>query len=74
MPPEFNWIEFAVAVLVIELTPGPNMAWLAALSLGEGRRAGIAATVGIAIGLALNAVMAALGLGIAGWLAAGAWR
>ena len=74
MPPEFNWIEFAVAVLVIELTPGPNMSWLAALSLGEGRRAGIAATVGIAIGLALNAVMAALGLGIAGWLAAGAWR
>lgn len=57
-----NWIEFALAVLVIELTPGPNMAWLAALSLAEGRRAGLVATAGIGIGLALNAMLAALGL------------
>lgn len=57
-----NWLEFALAVLVIELTPGPNMAWLAALSLAEGRRAGWVATAGIGIGLALNAMLAALGL------------
>ena len=57
-----NWIEFGFAVLVIELTPGPNMAWLAALSLAEGRRAGWVATAGIGIGLALNAMLAALGL------------
>ncbi|MBB3955957.1 LysE family translocator [Novosphingobium sediminicola] len=57
-----NWFEFAIAVLVIELTPGPNMAWLAALSLAEGRRAGWVATAGIGIGLALNAMLAALGL------------
>ena len=35
-----DWAGFAAAVLLIELTPGPNMAWLAAVSMGEGRRAG----------------------------------
>lgn len=62
MPTSINWFEFAAAVLLIELTPGPNMAWLAALGLAEGRRAGLVATAGIALGLALNAMLAAFGL------------
>jgi hypothetical protein len=41
--------------LVIELTPGPNMAYLAVLSAGNGRRAGFAATLGIALGLLRDA-------------------
>jgi threonine/homoserine/homoserine lactone efflux protein len=41
-------IGFAVTCLVIELTPGPNMAYLAVLSIGAGRRAGFAAIIGIA--------------------------
>lgn len=57
-----DWLGFALAVLLIELTPGPNMAWLAALSMGDGRRAGLAATVGVAIGLFVNALAAALGI------------
>ncbi|MDE2404923.1 MAG: LysE family translocator [Sphingomonadales bacterium] len=57
-----DFLEFALAVLLIELTPGPNMGWLAALSATAGRRAGLAATLGIAIGLACNALFAALGL------------
>lgn len=57
-----DWAGFALAVLLIELTPGPNMAWLAALSMGEGRRAGLAATLGVAIGLFVNALAAALGI------------
>ncbi|MEY4270811.1 MAG: hypothetical protein RLZZ58_2027 [Pseudomonadota bacterium] len=56
-----DWAGFALAVLLIELTPGPNMAWLAALSLGQGRRAGLAAVAGIAIGLFVNALAAGLG-------------
>jgi hypothetical protein len=36
--------------MVIELTPGPNMTYLAVLSAGNGRRAGFAATLGIALG------------------------
>jgi threonine/homoserine/homoserine lactone efflux protein len=56
-----DWAGFALAVLLIELTPGPNMAWLAALSLGQGRRAGLAAVAGIAVGLFVNAMAAGLG-------------
>lgn len=55
-------IGFALAVLLIELTPGPNMAWLSGLAATEGRRAGMAAVVGVALGLLVNGVLAALGL------------
>lgn len=57
-----DWSGFAFAVLLIELTPGPNMAWLAMLSATEGRRTGLSAAVGTAIGLTLNGVLAAAGL------------
>ncbi|WP_219338501.1 LysE family translocator [Luteimonas deserti] len=53
---------FALAVLLVEITPGPNMAWLVSLTLAEGRRAGLMATAGIAIGLALNAALSGIGL------------
>ncbi|MDE2301486.1 MAG: LysE family translocator [Sphingomonadales bacterium] len=62
MPSDFDWLEFVTAVLVMELTPGPNMAWLAGLSLANGRRAGLMATAGIALGLSANALLAAVGL------------
>lgn len=55
-------IGFALAVLLIELTPGPNMAWLAGLAATEGRQTGKAAVIGIAVGLLTNGVLAALGL------------
>lgn len=57
-----DWAGFALAVLLVELTPGPNMAWLAALTVAEGRRAGLTATAGVALGLAINAGVAAAGL------------
>lgn len=50
-------LGFAFAVLLIELTPGPNMGWLVALTLAKGRRAGFAAMLGIAAGLASNAAL-----------------
>ncbi|MDX2258227.1 MAG: LysE family translocator [Hyphomicrobiaceae bacterium] len=53
---------FAITCLVIELTPGPNMAYLALLSASKGRRAGFAAVVGIALGLLIVGVAAALGV------------
>lgn len=55
---------FALAVLLIELTPGPNMAWLSGLAATEGRRAGLAAVAGVALGLLVNGVLAALGLAV----------
>jgi threonine/homoserine/homoserine lactone efflux protein len=44
--------EFALAALLIEMTPGPNMAYLATLALAEGRRVGLAAVAGVMLGLA----------------------
>ncbi len=55
-------IEFAFTALLIELTPGPNMAYLAALTLAEGRRVGLTAVAGIFFGLAIVGVLAALGM------------
>ena len=54
--------SYVMTVLIIELTPGPNMAYLAALTLGAGRRSGLAAVAGVAIGLALIGLAAAAGL------------
>jgi threonine/homoserine/homoserine lactone efflux protein len=55
-------LAFALTALVIEITPGPNMTYLAALSLSNGMRTGFAAVAGIALGLMTYGVIAALGL------------
>jgi threonine/homoserine/homoserine lactone efflux protein len=55
-------LGFALAVLLIELTPGPNMAWLAGLAATEGRQRGLSAVWGVALGLFANGIIAALGL------------
>ena len=39
-------LPFLAAVVLIELTPGPNMGWLALVSLSQGRTAGLAAVAG----------------------------
>jgi LysE type translocator len=56
--------EFVLAALLLELTPGPNMAYLATLSLARGRASGFAATAGVAFGLSVHAILAALGAGV----------
>ena len=55
-------LAFALTALIIEITPGPNMTYLAALSLSGGMRTGFAAVAGIAIGLMTYGVVATLGL------------
>ena len=55
-------LAFALTALVIEITPGPNMTYLAALSLSGGMRTGFAAVAGIAIGLLTYGIIAAFGL------------
>ena len=55
-------LAFALTCAVIEITPGPNMAWLAALSLSRGWRTGLAAVAGIALGLSAYGIAAALGV------------
>lgn len=55
--PGIDWAGFSLAVLLVELTPGPNMAWIVTLTLSQGRRAGLGAISGIALGLAANAAL-----------------
>ncbi|MEY9278871.1 hypothetical protein [Bradyrhizobium yuanmingense] len=55
-------IEFILTVLLLELTPGPNMACLATLTLDRGRPAGLPATAGVAADLSVQAIVAAFGL------------
>ncbi len=63
--------SFLLTTLLIELTPGPNMAYLSLVSAIEGRKAGLAATTGIALGLLIIGMAAAIGLG--GLIAASAF-
>ncbi len=53
---------FALTALLIEITPGPNMGYLAVLSLSRGWQAGVAAVTGVALGHAVYGVAAALGV------------
>lgn len=59
---DLDWAAFLFAVAIIELTPGPNMGWLAAHTLKEGRKAGFAAVAGITLGLSLQLLAAVTGL------------
>lgn len=63
--------EFLLASLLIELTPGPNMAYLALVSATEGRRLGLATTAGVALGLLVIGGAAALGM--SAFVAASPW-
>ncbi|MFA5957696.1 LysE family translocator [Hyphomicrobium sp.] len=57
VPIAFLWVSF-----LIELSPGPNMTYLAILTLVEGRRAGFATVAGIAAGLLVVGILAAFGI------------
>ncbi|KCZ46204.1 LysE family translocator [Hyphomonas pacifica] len=60
-----DWPAFLIAMAAVELTPGPNMGWLAALSAQRGRRVGLTAVVGVTIGLFVQILAAATGLSAA---------
>lgn len=55
-------LAFAVTCTILELIPGPNMGYLASLSVTRGAHVGIAAVAGVALGLAINGLVVALGL------------
>jgi len=52
---------FLATCLAIELTPGPNMAYLVLLSAQRGRLAGVLAACGVALGLLAIGMLAAFG-------------
>lgn len=53
---------FALAMILVELTPGPNLAYLALLGASDGRRAGLLAVAGITAGLLFWLLVALVGL------------
>jgi threonine/homoserine/homoserine lactone efflux protein len=53
---------FVIASLVLALTPGPAVIYVVTRTLAQGRRAGLASVVGVALGNLGNAVGAAIGL------------
>ena len=57
-------LGFVAACILLAVTPGPNMAYLAVLSASQGRRAGYAAVLGIGVGLLTIGLAAALGLAV----------
>jgi threonine/homoserine/homoserine lactone efflux protein len=60
LPPSL--LAFALTCAIIEITPGPNMGYLAALALARGWITGMAAVAGVAVGLTIYGLAAALGL------------
>jgi threonine/homoserine/homoserine lactone efflux protein len=53
---------FALAALVMVLTPGPNMIYLLSRSLAQGRAAGVISLFGVAAGFLVHMFAAAAGL------------
>ena len=53
---------FALACLLLALTPGPNLLYLVSRTLCQGRRAGIVSLAGTSVGFVFHVVAAALGL------------
>lgn len=56
-------VAFFLTSLAIELTPGPNMAYLALVGVSRGRRDGFMAVLGVAFGLAVLGALVGVGLG-----------
>ncbi|HFQ92885.1 MAG TPA: LysE family translocator [Anaerolineae bacterium] len=57
-----HWITFLSAAVLLNLSPGPDMAFILGQAAGNGRRAGFAAMLGIWSGTFLHVILAAVGL------------
>ncbi|NWO09846.1 LysE family translocator [Chromohalobacter salexigens] len=57
-----HWLAFLSAAVLLNLSPGPDIAFILGQTLRSGRRHGFAAMLGVWSGAALHVVMAAAGL------------
>lgn len=62
MPTAQNLALFALASVLLALTPGPNLLYLVSRTLCQGRRAGIVSLAGTSLGFVFHIFAAALGL------------
>ncbi|MCP4875962.1 MAG: LysE family translocator [Gammaproteobacteria bacterium] len=59
-----HWSTFFVAAILLNLTPGPDIAYVLTHTVKNGMRSGFAALFGVWSGLFLHVVFAALGLSV----------
>ncbi|MCE8042918.1 LysE family translocator [Halomonas daqingensis] len=62
MVPLADLLLFALAALVVVLTPGPNMIYLISRSICQGRAAGVISLFGVLAGFLVHMLAAAVGL------------
>jgi threonine/homoserine/homoserine lactone efflux protein len=62
LPPWTLLAPFLAAAIALNLTPGADMTYVLARSLGQGREAGLISALGIAAGSAIHTILAAVGL------------
>src|SRR5687768_8130280 len=62
LPDTNTLLLFMTAALALNVTPGPDMLYVVARSVGEGRAAGIISSLGIAAGSLVHTMAVALGL------------
>ncbi len=62
LPDSATFVTFAIAVLVIAITPGPDMTLFVGRALSEGRAAGLACMAGAMTGILIHTAMVSLGL------------
>lgn len=57
-----NLSIFLLATIMLNITPGPDMLYVATRSISQGRMAGIVSSLGIAAGCLVHTILAAFGL------------
>ena len=57
-----HWITFFLAALLLNISPGPDIAFILGQTIRGGTRAGVSAMLGIWTGAIVHVVMAAVGL------------
>jgi threonine/homoserine/homoserine lactone efflux protein len=63
MPPNARLLEFALLSWALIVVPGPNVLFIVSRSLQQGRTAGVAAGIGGQLGVYLQVIAVALGVG-----------
>ncbi len=62
LPNTATLVQFAIATIVIAITPGPDMTLFVGRALSEGRAAGFACMLGAMTGIVIHTALVALGL------------
>jgi len=59
-----TWLLFVVACAALAITPGPNLVYLVARTVAQGRRAGLVSLAGTTTGFLAHVLAAAFGLSV----------